>query len=181
MRDYSKVCIKRKPIVFKFKKLPTDLWRFPCRLSTARWATRWLVAVFCLASSTPTLAQGTGGRILGRVADPTGAVLAGVKVTLVNEAAGVSHDTLTNESGDYVFPQVAVGTYRLEFDLTGFKKGVQRGISLDLNQVLTVNMVMQIGEAKETLEVTSEAPLVDTTTTQLGAVVDDRSVELVCP
>ncbi|HVO81088.1 MAG TPA: carboxypeptidase regulatory-like domain-containing protein [Terriglobales bacterium] len=144
--------------------------------TTARWATRWLVALVCLASSTLLFAQSTGGRILGRVADPTGAVLAGVNVTLINEATGVSASTKTNESGDYSFPQVAVGTYRLEFDLTGFKKNVQRGVTVDLNQVVTLNMVMQVGEAKEVVEVTSEAPLVDTTSTQLGAVVNDRAV-----
>ena len=144
--------------------------------TTARWATRWLVALVCLASSTLMFAQSTGGRILGRVADPTGAVLAGVRVTLVNEATGVSTNAQTNSTGDYGFPQVPVGTYRLEFDLTGFKKNVQRGVNLDLNQVLTVNMVMQIGETKETVEVTSEAPLVDTTSTQLGAVMDSKQV-----
>ncbi len=144
--------------------------------STVCRATRCLVALLCLVSSTLVFAQGTGGRILGRVADPTGAVLAGARVALVNEATGAAHETQTNETGDYGFPQVAVGTYRLEFDLTGFKKAVQRGVAVDLNQVLTVNMVMQIGTAQETLEVTSEAPIVDTTSTQLGAVVNDRSV-----
>jgi hypothetical protein len=64
----------------------------------------------------------------------------------------------------------------LEFDLAGFKKNVQHGITVDLNQVLTVNTTMQIGQTKETVEVTSEAPLVDTTSTQLGAVVGDRAV-----
>jgi Carboxypeptidase regulatory-like domain len=136
----------------------------------------WLVVLFCLAGSTLVLAQGTGGRILGRVADSTGAVLANVKVTMVNEATSVSQETLTNSTGDYGFPQVPVGTYRLEFDLTGFKKNVQHGITVDLNQVLTINMTMQVGQTKETVEVTSEAPLVDTTSTQLGAVVDDRAV-----
>ncbi len=139
--------------------------------STAR-SISWLVVLLCLASSTLVLAQGTGGRILGRAADSTGAVLANVKVTLVNEATGVSQETLTNSTGDYGFPQVPVGTYRLEFDLAGFKKNVQHGITVDLNQVLTINMIMQIGQTKETVEVTSEAPLVDTTSTQLGAVVD---------
>ena len=54
----------------------------------------------------PTLlsAQGTGGRILGRVADPSGAVVGGVKVTAINEATGVARDTQTSASGDYGFP-----------------------------------------------------------------------------
>ncbi len=147
----------------------------PSRISS------WLILLssvlsLCLICSTLLSAQGTGGRILGRVADPSGAVLAGVKVTLTNEATGVSTDTATNNSGEYGFPQVAVGLYRVEFDLTGFKKNLQRGVNVDLNQVVTVNSVLQIGQTKETVEVTSEAPLVDTTSTQLGAIMDSRQV-----
>jgi hypothetical protein len=144
--------------------------------STARWTARWLAVLFCLVYSTFLVAQSTGGRILGRVADPSGAVLANVKVTATNEATGVSQETQSSGTGDYGFPQVAVGVYRLEFDLAGFKKSVQRGVNLDLNQVITVNTILQIGETKETVEVTSEAPLVDTTSTQLGAVMDQRQV-----
>ncbi|HEX3355180.1 MAG TPA: carboxypeptidase regulatory-like domain-containing protein [Terriglobales bacterium] len=142
----------------------------------SRWTVRWLVVLFCVANCTFLLAQSTGGRILGRVADPSGAVLAGVKVTIVNEATGVSRDAQTNDSGDFAFIEVPVGTYRAEFDLAGFKKNIRRGVLLEVNQVVTLNMVMQLGEAKEVVEVTSEAPLVDTTSTQLGAVVNDRSV-----
>ena len=144
--------------------------------STVRWATCSLVVFVCLGSLTLLLAQSTGGRILGRVADPTGAVLAQVTVTATNQATGVSRTTQTNDNGDYVFPEVAVGTYTVGFDLTGFKKSVRSGITLDVNQVVTLNMVMAIGEAKEVVEVSGEAPLVDTTTTQLGAVVNNRSV-----
>src|SRR5207302_10154582 len=121
-------------------------------------------------------AQCTTGRILGRVAGSSGAVLANVKVSLVNEATGVNRDGKTNESGDYDFVEVPVGTYRLEFDLTGFKKNVRRGIGLDINQVITLNTTMQVGAAQEVVDVTSEAPLVETTSTQLGAVVGDRAV-----
>ena len=135
-----------------------------------------LVLSVCVMCSVFAFGQGTGGRILGRVADSSGAVLAGVKVTLTNEATGVSNESVTNSGGDYGFPQVAVGTYRLEFDLSGFKKSLQRGVNVDLNQIVTVNSVLQIGATKETVEVTSEAPLVDTTSTQLGAVMDAKQV-----
>lgn len=121
-------------------------------------------------------AQGTSGRIIGRVADASGAVLANVKVTLVNEGTNVSRDALTNANGDYDLIEVPVGTYRLEFNLTGFKKNVRRGVALDINQVITLNMTMQVGAAQEVVDVTSEAPLVETTSTQLGAVVNDRAV-----
>jgi hypothetical protein len=130
----------------------------------------------CLICSALVSAQSTGGRILGRVADSSGAVLANVKITLTNEATGVSADTTTSGNGDYGFPQVSVGAYRIEFDLAGFKKNVQRGVNVDLNQVVTLNSVLQIGQTKEVVEVTSEAPLVDTTSTQLGSIMDAHQV-----
>jgi len=147
------------------------MWSQPSRL--ARTLT---VVSLCLVCSTLLFAQSTGGRILGRVADPSGAVLANVKVTATNEATGVPRSTTTNDSGDYVFPEVPIGTYTLSFDLAGFKTNVRKGILLELNQVVTFNSVMQVGQAQELVEVTSEAPLVDTTSTQLGAVVNDRAV-----
>ena len=121
-------------------------------------------------------AQGASGRIVGRVADPSGAVVAHVKITLLNEATGISRDANTNDSGDYSFVEVAPGTYTVQFELTGFKKNVQKGVIVDVNQVVTLNSTLQIGGSQETVEVTSEAPQVDTTSTQLGAVINDRSV-----
>lgn len=135
----------------------------------------FLAVLLCLTSISVS-AQSTGGRILGRVADSTGAILAGVKITATNDATGVSRDTVTNGTGDYVFPEVPVGTYSLSFELTGFKTNVQKSVTVDVNQVITLNTTMQIGASKEVVEVTSEAPLVDTTSTQLGAVVNDRAV-----
>jgi hypothetical protein len=121
-------------------------------------------------------AQSTGGRILGRVSDPSGAVLSGATVTLVNEQTGASRTAQTDKTGDYQFLEMPVGIYRLEADQQGFKKTIKRGLTLEINQVVIMNMTMQLGAAQETVEVTSEAPLVDTTSTQLGAVVNDRSV-----
>lgn len=118
----------------------------------------------------------TTGRVLGRVTDPSGAIVPNAKVTLVNEDTGLSRTAQTDGSGDYNFIQVPVGNYRLETELTGFKKSVQRGIVLQLNQVLTLNVSLALGGAQEVVDVTSEAPQVDTTSTQLGAVVNDRAV-----
>src|SRR5271170_7700804 len=141
---------------------------------------RWTAICLAVAISflTPTLlnAQSANGRIVGRVADPTGAVLAGAKITLLNEATGISRDAQANESGDYSFVQVVPGTYTVQFELTGFKKNVQKSVIVEVNQVVTLNSTLQIGGSQETVEVTSEAPQVDTTSTQLGAVINDRSV-----
>src|SRR5262249_20053830 len=83
-------------------------------LSMPPWKTQWMSRCFilltlCLIGTTLVTAQSTGGRILGRIADPSGAVLANVTVTLTNDATVVSSSTTTNGSGDYVFPQVPVG------------------------------------------------------------------------
>ncbi len=137
----------------------------------------WLVILsLCLICSTFLSAQGSGGRILGRVSDQSGALLSGVKVTATNEATGATHQSQTNATGDYAFPAIPVGTYTLTFDMAGFKTSILKGITVEINQVVTFNSTLQIGQAKELVEVTSEAPLVDTTTTQLGAIVNNRSV-----
>jgi Carboxypeptidase regulatory-like domain len=148
-----------------------------CQLSLCVTGRKTICLVIaCLSLSALVPAQGTGGRILGRLSDPSGAVLSGAKVTATNEATGVNHDASSNDTGDYVFPDLPVGTYTLTFDLKGFKKAIRRSINLDINQIITLNMALQLGAAQEVVDVTSEAPLVDTTSTQLGAVVNNRSV-----
>src|SRR6202167_3072182 len=124
----------------------------------------------------PAFSQSTSGRIVGRIADPTAAVLAGVKITVTNEATGASRDTQTNANGDYNFVEVTPGSYRVEFELAGFKKNVQTSVLVNVNQVVTLNSVLQVGATQEVVEVTSEAPQVDTTSTQLGAVINNRAV-----
>jgi hypothetical protein len=99
-----------------------------------------------------------------------------VKITLTNEATGISRAGQSNDSGDYSFVEVVPGTYTVQFELTGFKKNVQKSVIVDVNQVVTLNSTLQIGTSQETVEVSSEAPQVDTTSTQLGAVINDRSV-----
>jgi len=143
------------------------------RRSPAAWLTAF--AVFA-ALAVPLLAQSTGGRILGRVADPTGAVLADVKVTLANQATAASRETETNANGDYTFVEVVPGTYQVTYEHPGFKKNVQDSVTVDVNQVVTLNSVLQLGEVQDVVQVSSEAPQVDTTSTQLGAVINDRSV-----
>ncbi|HEY1658981.1 MAG TPA: carboxypeptidase regulatory-like domain-containing protein [Candidatus Sulfotelmatobacter sp.] len=145
-------------------------------LTPARWTAVCLAVALGMFVPKFLAAQGTSGRILGRVSDPSGAVVAHAKVVATNEATGVSRTGETSESGDYVFPDLPVGTYTVSCELTGFKKDVRHGVSLDVNQVITLNMVMQLGTTQEIVDVTSEAPLVDTTSTQLGAVMDDRQV-----
>src|SRR5260370_12534259 len=152
LRDYSKVVagsnlrMRQKPPPMRTVGGAMPSLRFRCSA----------VCLTVLLTLIPSMlsAQGTGGRIIGRVADRSGAVLTNVKVTLVNEATNVSRDAVPNSGGDYDFIEVPVGTYRLEFDLTVFKKNIRRGVALHINQVIPLNMTMQVGATQEAVDVT---------------------------
>src|SRR5262249_39271661 len=104
------------------------------------------VALFLLSSA---FRQSTGGRVIGKLSDSTGAVISGVKVPLINQGTGVSRDTTTNENGDYTFVEVAPANYRVEYTLQGFKKYVRPNVTLEINQVLTLNAALDPGGAQE--------------------------------
>jgi hypothetical protein len=120
-------------------------------------------------------AQSTGGRIRGTVMDPSGGAVPAATVTLINEGTHSTREVQTGANGEYIFIEVPVGSYELDLTLQGFKKYVRKGIALDLNQVLTVDVALQLGGSTDIVEVTGAPPVVDTTSTQLGAIVNDRS------
>ena len=119
-------------------------------------------------------AQSTGGRIRGTVTDPSGSAIAGAKVILINEATNITRDTEAGANGEYLFIEVPVGSYELDVVQQGFKKYVRKGIGLDLNEVITVDIPLALGTSAEAVEVTGQPPVIDTTSTQLGAIVNSR-------
>jgi len=148
-------------------------------LRTSSCGSIFLLFVFTLygvlgATSTP--AQSTGGRIRGTVTDTTGGAVSGAKLSILNEANGQQRDADSGSNGEYIFLEVPVGTYDVSANQAGFKKYLRKGIVVDLNEVLNLDIVLQVGGATETVEVTGAAPLVDTTSTQLGVVVGERAV-----
>jgi hypothetical protein len=121
-------------------------------------------------------AQSTGGRIRGTVSDISGAAIAAASVQLVNEATHSTRQVQAGESGEYTFIEVPVGTYEVDVAQPGFKKYARKGVAVNLNEVLTLDIALQVGGATETVEVTGAPPVVDTTSTQLGAVVNSTDV-----
>src|SRR5690349_3185706 len=89
-------------------------------------------------------AQGATAQISGTVTDQSGAVLPGVEVTATQTAMGVSRNTITNETGLYVLPNLPVGPYRLEAALAGFRSFAQSGIVLQVNSNPAINIVLQV-------------------------------------
>jgi hypothetical protein len=115
-------------------------------------------ASIALLSSPTLFAQSTGGRIRGTVTDQSGATVTAAKVVITNQANGSQRDTETGTNGEYMFLEVPVGTYEIEINQTGFKKYLRKGIAVDLNQILTVDVILQVGTATETIEVTGAPP-----------------------
>src|SRR5262245_8155061 len=137
----------------------------------------FFVVVLCILMFSSALhSQSTGGRIIGQIFDAAGSALPNSTVTLTNSQTGLARSVTTNAAGEFNFPQMEVGVYSLEAGHAGFKKAVQREVRLELNQVLTINLKLQVGARDELVEVTGQAPLIDTTSTQLGTVVNDRAV-----
>src|SRR5260370_27974488 len=120
-------------------------------------------------------AQSTGGRIRGTVTDPSGGAVAAANVQLINEATHATRVVQSGANGEYIFIEVPVGSYEIDLTVQGFKKYLRKEITLDLNQVLNVDIALQLGGSTDVVEVTGAPPVVDTTSTQLGAVVNARS------
>ncbi|MBI4473059.1 MAG: TonB-dependent receptor, partial [Acidobacteria bacterium] len=110
------------------------------------------------------LGQSYQGGIRGAVNDPGGAVIPGVQVVLINEGTNVSRETVTNETGQYVFAAVAPGTYRLRATLPGFKTYERSGVNIGVQQFVTLDINMEVGAVTEEIAVVADAPLIETST-----------------
>ncbi|MGH9386571.1 MAG: carboxypeptidase regulatory-like domain-containing protein [Vicinamibacterales bacterium] len=110
----------------------------------------------------PSSAQGTTGSINGAVSDKTGAILPGVTVTATGAAIMGAQVALANEQGQYRFPALPPGTYRLEYQLAGFTTVVRDGIIVSVGFTATVNLQLELATLAETVTVTGNSPVVDT-------------------
>ena len=130
----------------------------------------------CFAA-VPTFGQEVTAGITGHVTDPSGASVAGAAVTAKDLARGTEWPTKTNNDGVYAFPRIPVGNYELKIEAKGFKTYVNSHILLEVNQRARVDVQMEIGAISENVTVSSEAPLLQTDTTQVGAVISSRTIE----
>ncbi|MGH9765749.1 MAG: carboxypeptidase regulatory-like domain-containing protein, partial [Blastocatellia bacterium] len=127
-------------------------------------------------SSAPTPAQVESGKIVGTVRDSTGGVLLGATVTLTNSETNIAKNTTTNGSGEYVITQLKPGTYSLRVEENGFKTAFQMGITVDVNQVARIDLTLVPGEVTEKVVVSAAEPLVDSQTSSIGQVIEERRV-----
>jgi len=133
------------------------------------------VALLCCAFTAN--AQVGRGTILGTVTDSTGAIVAGAKVSVVNVDTNIAVNTETNKDGFYTTPPMNVGNYQVTVEQAGFKKAVRTGLVLEVDQKAEVNIRLDVGATTESVQVTGEAPLVNTENGSIGQVIENKRVE----
>ena len=128
------------------------------------------------ATDSRVAAQGTIGSILGTVTDSTGSVVPGATVTARNTGTGAVQLATSDTQGRYRIPVLPVGDYAVQTELTGFQTVVRTGIRLSAGADVVVDFKLPIGQISELLTVTAEVPLVNTTSSSLGTVVDPTQI-----
>ena len=122
------------------------------------------------------LGQGTTTSILGTVYDESRAVLPGVTVTATNQGTEQQRTAITDDQGRYHMAEMTVGKYQLRAELAGFQAAT-REITLTLEGDSVINFTLRVGEVETKILVTAESPLVDTTSSALKTLVDERQIQ----
>jgi hypothetical protein len=150
---------------------------FRYNFATKVWKTLFLLAIALpIAIPAALKAQTAGeGTITGTVTDSTGAVVPGATVTATNTATNVSTQRISSSAGTFTIAPVHPGVYRLTVEAKGFRTLNQENLQVDALSVLTVNPVMTVGSATETVEVTTAPAVLDTSTATLGLTIENQT------
>lgn len=135
-----------------------------------------VLAVCLCMCSIPAVSQIVTGSIVGTVTDSSGAAVSGATVTITNDATSEHRTAPTNGSGDYSFPLLPPGNYKLEIQAQGFKSYARDPIIVQVDQSPRANATMEVGEVSQQVVVTSAAPIMQTESASLGQVVSGKAV-----
>ena len=118
-----------------------------------------------------------GGSIVGTVSDPSGAPVAGVRIQVFNHGTNEHRQGATNKDGYYEFPLLPAGRYHLEADVTGFERVKGTEFALASGTRPRIDLALKVGSVSESVDVTATAPLINTTTTDLGVVMPRERID----
>lgn len=133
--------------------------------------------VFALLLAAPAGAQVDTGTIRGTVKDESGGVLPGAAVTITHEGQALALSAVSREDGTYVFTPIRTGTYTVDVEFPGFKRGVRRGIGVSIQQQAQVDFSLERGGVAEELVVTADTPLLQTGTGTVGETLRSDVIE----
>lgn len=136
-----------------------------------------VVIAVCIGGCIPAGAQSDRGTLTGSIQDPSGAVIPGARVTLVNIETGVTFTAPTNDAGDFTVPQLQPGTYNLKIEKDGFKPASVTGIVLNASATVRADAVMQVGAAAQAIEVSATALALSTENAKTSVTMNNKLVD----
>ena len=136
----------------------------------------YICAIFLMALATIAYPQSDRGSITGIVTDSTGAVVPRVTVVVTNTATNTSRETVSTESGKYVFQELPVGVYNLTVKQTGFKTYLQQGITVGGTQTVAQDITLQLGAVTETVEVHADATMLKTESAEVSTQITSENL-----
>ncbi|MGH9657521.1 MAG: carboxypeptidase regulatory-like domain-containing protein [Bryobacteraceae bacterium] len=128
-----------------------------------------------LLAACPLLVAQTA-QITGRITDPSGALVPGVDVLVTNAGTGDRRDAASNDQGYYTVPFLVPGDYQVQVQKAGFKAALRSGIRLQVDQVARLDFSLEVGGVAESIDVTGTAPLIDSETSSIGQVINNKSI-----
>ena len=135
-------------------------------------------ALLMVATAVPAaLAQSVSGTILGTVTDSSGAIVAGAKVTIINEGTALTRTVTSDSNGEYTAPSLPTGHYTVMSEMTGFKALALSNIEVGVDQRVRINLKLDLGAMTESVSVKAETPLVQTSSSELGTTVGNAQIE----
>jgi hypothetical protein len=136
-----------------------------------------LLALALAATSVAAAAQTVSGTILGTVNDASGAVVSNAKITIVNEGTGLTRTVTSDQNGEYVAPALPTGHYTVTSEISGFKTLALSNIEVGVDQRVRIDLKMEVGAMTESVSITAETPLLQTSSSELGTTVTAQQIE----
>src|SRR5262249_45665390 len=122
-------------------------------------------------------AQEGTSTLRGVIVDQSGSVIPGATVSVVNQGTGINRRSMTtHENGDYVFTSLVPGAYRITIEAQGFKKATQENVLLAVGETRELKIALQAGGVNETVNITTEAPIIATTSKEIGGHINQRTL-----
>ena len=137
-----------------------------------------VTAVLAAALAPPAVGQATisFAQLSGTILDPTGQVIAGASIALRDQGTNRTYTAASNARGFYVVPNLLPGQYEVTVQASGFAKSVQTGLTLTVGQTATLDVSLKVASVGETVTVTTEAPPVETSRTEISQVIDTPEI-----
>jgi hypothetical protein len=141
-------------------------------LSAALTAT----ALALLAFSSPAHAQAVRGALLGNISDSSGSAVPGATITVTDQGTSISSTTVTNQDGYFTFPNLKDAIYRVEAELSGFKKVVRENVRVDVNTTIRVDLTLEAGAVTEVLTVSADPPPLQSDRSDTGRIIQGEQI-----